>query len=286
VTANDLAAWRDDVARMRARRDAGLRKPIGWLTLVGLHWLHDGVQPFGAAPANEIVLHAEAGDIPDLAGTFEVTGGRVVVHPARGAAVTSDGAPLAGGTELFDDEAEAPTMLELGSLRLVLIRRGSGHRLGIRVWDTAAPTLRAFDGLPSFDADPRWRLTGRMVPAPPGATIPVPDVLGDVNDEPTPGDVELTIDGSTHRLHALESDGGRVWLVFGDTTNGRETYGGGRFLVTGVVQPDGAVEVDFNAAYNPPCVFSPFATCPLPPDGNRLPLRIAAGEKVWHAHDR
>ena len=102
-----------------------------------------------------------------------------------------------------------------------------------------------------------------------------------MNAEPTPGVVELDIGGRAHRLAALESEAGRLWLVFGDETNGTETYGGGRFLVTGPVQPDGSVEVDFNLAYNPPCVFSPYATCPLPPDGNRLPVRIEAGERAF-----
>jgi uncharacterized protein (DUF1684 family) len=93
--------------------------------------------------------------------------------------------------------------------------------------------------------------------------------------------VELAIDGGTYRLAALESRPGHLWLVFGDATNGSETYGGGRFLVTGEVGPDDSVEVDFNVAYNPPCVFSPYATCPLPPPGNRLPIRVDAGEMVW-----
>ena len=172
-----------------------------------------------------------------------------------------------------------PTALGLASLRLQLIRRGKG-RLGLRVRDTAAPALRTFTGLPYFDIDPAWRLVGRLQPAEPGATIPVPDVLGDVNEEPTPGVVELSVRGRVHRLAALESSAGRLWLVFGDETNGTETYGGGRFLVTGPVQPDRLVEVDFNLAYNPPCVFSPYATCPLPPDGNRLPIRIEAGERA------
>ncbi len=162
-----------------------------------------------------------------------------------------------------------------------LIRRGQG-RLGLRVRDTAAPALRAFNGLPYFDIDPAWRLVGRLIPAEPGATIPVPDVLGDVNQEPTPGVVELTVDGQVHRLAALESDGrSRSGWSSATQTSGSETYGGGRFLVTGPVQPDGSVEVDFNLAYNPPCVFSPYATCPLPPDGNRLPMRIEAGERAF-----
>jgi uncharacterized protein (DUF1684 family) len=161
-----------------------------------------------------------------------------------------------------------------------LIRRGSG-RMALRVKDTAVPALREFKGLDYFPIDPAWRVPGRLHPAEPGTTMAVPDIVGDVLAEATPGVVALELGGAAHRLHALEAQPGHLWLVFGDATNGGETYGGGRFLVTGPVQPDNSVDVDFNLAYNPPCVFSPYATCPLPPDGNRLPVRIEAGERMW-----
>jgi uncharacterized protein (DUF1684 family) len=276
----DAAAHRAAVQAMRAQRDAGLRDPTGWLSLVGLHWLRDGEQQFGASQTNDIVLRAEDGDVPPLAGTLELTGGRVLVHPSPGAALTADGRPVLDGSELLDDQADVPTALELASLRLVVIRRGEG-RVGLRVKDTSAPALRSFTGLPYFEIDPEWRLTGRLARAEPGATVPVPTVLGDVGGEPTPGVVEFTVRGRPYRLDALESMPGHLWLIFRDGTSGHETYGGGRFLVSGEVQPDDSVEIDFNLAYNPPCVFSPFATCPLPPAGNELPIRIRAGEKVW-----
>ncbi|HEY5628451.1 MAG TPA: DUF1684 domain-containing protein [Candidatus Limnocylindrales bacterium] len=277
--ANDRAAHAAAIQARRAAREARLRDPMGWLSLVGLHWLAPGPQRFGSSDTNDIVLHAEDGVVPPLAGTLEVADGRVLVRPAA-AALTVDGRPIADRTELVDDEADAPTMLELASLRLVLIRRGAG-RQALRVRDVASPALRAFEGLPFFDIDPRWRLTARLVRANPGATIRIPDVVGSVGDEVTPGDVEFDLDGRTHRLLALEGDSGRLWLVFGDQTNGRETYGGGRFLMTGPVQPDDTVEVDFNLAYNPPCAFSPYATCPLPPSDNRLGVRVEAGERSW-----
>jgi uncharacterized protein (DUF1684 family) len=276
---DDWAAHRADILRARAERELRLRSPTGWLSLVGLHWLREGEQRFGGATTNEIVLRAEGGDLPPVAGILAVVDGRVMVRPVVGAGLTANGRVVTEETELVDDEQEAPTTLELASLRLQLIRRGQG-RLGLRVRDAEAPALRAFHGLSYFDIDPARRLSGRILPASPGATLAVPDVLGDVNDEPTPGVVELVIEGQPFRLHALESMPGHLWLVFGDATNGTDTYGGGRFLVTGEVQPDGGVEVDFNLAYNPPCAFSPYATCPLPPEGNRLPMRIEAGERA------
>lgn len=267
---------------MRERREAGLRDPMGWLSLVGLHWLDEGSTAFGADAANPIVLHAEEGTIPANAGTFEVSGTRVVVHPAPDAALLRDGDPVPDGLELIDDDSDddgGPTILELASLRLYLIRRGAG-RLGIRVKDTASTALRAFQGIDCYPVDPAWRVVGRLEPADPGATIAVPDVVGDVLDEPTPGDVVFEAGGARHRLRALESMPGHLWLIFADATSGHETYGAGRFLVTGALQADGSVEIDFNLAYNPPCVFSPYATCPLPPAGNRLPMRVEAGERL------
>ena len=249
------SAHRAAVEQERAAREVRLRDPMGWLSLVGLHWLQPGRQRFGSSADNEIVLRAEEGGVPPVAGTLEVIGGLVLVHPEPGAALTVDGQRVADALELADDEADTPTMLELASLRLVLIRRG-GERVGLRVRDTSAPVLRAFEGLDYFDIDPGWRLTGRLLRCSPDATIPVPDVLGNVIDERSPGVVEFEVDGRTHRLDALEAGPNSLALLFVDQTSGRETYGGGRFLVTGTVQEDDTVEVDFNVAYNPPCVFS------------------------------
>lgn len=255
---------------------------MGWLSLVGLHWLAEGTTPFGADAANPIVLRAEEGTVPPLAGTFHVSDGRVTVHPEPDGRLFLDGSKVPDGLELIDDVAageEGPTILELASLRLYLIRRSEG-RLAIRVKDTAAPALRAFDGIDCYPVDPAWRMVGRLESAQPGETLAVPDIVGGLEEQPTPGDVVFEAGGTRHRLHALEAMPGHLQLIFADETSGRETYAAGRFLVTGPVQPDGSVEIDFNLAYNPPCVFSPYATCPLPPQGNRLGLRIEAGERL------
>lgn len=283
MAADEVARHRHAVESVRERRDASLRDPMGWLTLVGLHWLTTGEQRFGSDPGGEIVLHAEEGAIPPLAGRLELANEEVRVHPAAGVALTVNGGPVPDGLRLADDEEDEPTVLELASLRMYLIRRGE-DRLALRVKDVASRALREFTRLDYYPIDPRWRVTGRLMPATPGAWIQVPDIVGDALALPTPGDVVFERGGRTHRLHALEAQPGHLWLVFGDETNGTETYGGGRFLVTGPVQPDDSVEVDFNLTYNPPCVFSPFATCPLPPEGNRLPVRVEAGEQIWSSH--
>jgi uncharacterized protein len=269
----------DGVRAERARREERLRDPMGWLGVVGLQWLEPGLRRFGSDPGGDVVLSAAAGVVAPCVGTLDVGTSGVSVHPAPGAGLTVDDAPIPDGLDLADDESEVPTILALASLRLVLIRRGG--RIGLRLRDTAAPAIGAFAGLPYFEIDPRWRITGHLVPAQPGATMAIGDVLGSVSQEPSPGVVEFEVDGTPCRLHALEAMPGHLWLLFQDATNGHETYGGGRFLISAEVAADGTVEIDFNLAYNPPCVFTPHATCPLPPPANRLPVRIEAGERLW-----
>ena len=259
-------------------RDERLRDPDGWLTLVGLHWLEPGENRFGADAGNDVVLRGEG--VPPAAGSLRVEDGAVRLVAAS-TAVSSNGEPLDEAI-LADDQTGEPTTIDLGSLRMYVIRRG--QRLGLRVRDHASPALAAFEGIDHFAIDPAWRLHARLQPAEPGTTVEIVDVTGVVSREPTPGHVMFERDGVTWRIEALpgDEDEGSLWLIFGDETNGVETYGGGRFLYTEGVADDGSVMVDFNVAYNPPCVFSPFATCPLPPAQNRLALRIEAGERNFH----
>lgn len=266
------------VAEWRAARDKRLRGPDGWLALVGLHWLTPGENHFGAHPANQVVLHGE--HVPPRAGSLLLgDDGTVRLVPHPGVDLHHAGAP-AGEMTLADDRDRQTTMLELGTLRFHLIRRG--ERIGLRVRDSAAPALQAFRGLDHFPVDISWRVTARLEPAPPGATVEIRDITGVLMHETTPGTVVFERDGATWRIAALPGDeDGSLWLIFGDATNGTDTYGGGRFLYTEPPLPDGSVVVDFNLAYNPPCVFSAYATCPLPPAGNRLDLRIEAGERRY-----
>jgi uncharacterized protein (DUF1684 family) len=188
-----------------------------------------------------------------------------------------EGGPV-DAQELVTDAGGDATLLELGSLRLCAIERGG--RLAIRTWDLASPARTRFRGIDHFPVDAAWRLTA-FFQATPGRMISVPDVLGTTDTQPSPGVVSFEIGGTEHRLEALAGgDTGELWLVFGDDTNRAETYGGGRFLYTPPPDADGTIVVDFNRAYNPPCVFSPFATCPLPWPVNRLAVRIEAGERA------
>ena len=267
-------AHREIVEAWRRQRYAALRREAGWLTLAGLGWLKPGTNRLGSAADNDIVLPGG----PPHAGSVVVDEGGA---SATGS-FTHDGQPV-DGLRLEDDAEGNATMLELGALRFCLIQRGG--RLAIRTWDTESAARRTFEGIAHWPVDPAWRLDAR-VEAAPGRSLEVPDVLGISEEQPSPGDVVFEIDGVTHRLQGLQGgDAGELWLVFGDLTNGNETYGGGRFLYTDAPGADGSVTVDFNRAYNPPCVFSPFATCPLPWPENRLPIRVEAGERMYRATD-
>lgn len=269
---HEAAVWAD-----RERRLERLRDPEGWLSLVGLTWLHDGDNRVGAGSGADVALPGT--DVPAMAGAVVVGNGGASLVPAPGAGVTHDGEPLTGALALVDDVDGDPTILAVGTLRFHLIRRGD--QLGIRVRDRAAPALATFGGLEYFPIDPSWRITARFERAS-GRTIAVPDVIGLVLDKPSPGSVVFERNGLEQRLDALQdTDDGALFLAFGDATNGRETYPGGRFLYTEAPSADGNVVADFNLAYNPPCVFSAFATCPLPWAQNRLAVRIEAGERAY-----
>ena len=260
---------REKVLAWRAARDARLRDPDGWLTLVGLHWLVPGENRFGSDPDNDLVL--AGADVPAVVGSLVLEGRGV--HLRRSG---HDDLPMA--TDLTGE----PTVLDVGTLRMYVVERG--ERFGLRVRDHASPALAAFEGMPSFEIDPGWRLIGRLEPAAPGATLEIMDVIGVLTREPTPGTVVFEREGRAWRLDALPGEAdGSLWLVFADATNGSSTYGGGRFVYTEPVAGDGSVVVDFNLAYNPPCVFTPYATCPLPPPQNRLQLAIEAGERNYRA---
>ncbi len=269
----DPAEHRHEVETWRDGRYAALRRDLGWLTLAGLDWLSTGENVLGTSPDADVRLPAG----PAIAG-------RVTVTPAGVRATGQflhDGVP-AHDLPLASDMDAEPTILELAQLRLGLIVRGA--RPAIRTWDLDSERRRAFTGIAHWPVDPAWRLGARLERTP-GRMIGVPDVLGTLEDAESPGDVVFDIGGRSHRLQALSGGpSGDLWLVFGDATNGRETYGGGRFVYT--APPDGErVVVDFNRAYNPPCVFSPFATCPLPWPANRLPIRVEAGEQVPQPSD-
>ncbi len=262
-----------------AERLERLRAPDGWLSLVGLEALPAaGEATVGSAVGADVVLRA---DVPPRVGVFHVGADGVRFRPDAGVDVQAGEPPApvpAGGLDLRDDLAGPPTVLTLGSASWYVITRGD--RRFVRVKDRASPVRRDFVGIPRWPVDPAWRVTARLVREGAPRTIAVPNALGQVDHEPCPGILEFTLAGEPCRLLPMGEPDGPLFLVFGDATSGRTSYGGGRFLATEAPDADGTVVLDFNRAINPPCVFTPYATCPLPPEGNVLPVAVTAGEQV------
>ena len=256
----------------RRKKDRDLRRRDGWLALAGLHWLPEGRQSAGSHERADIRLPAS---VPGHVGEFETRHGMVYFHPATSLPI--DGLP-AEGSPLQPDTAEEPTYLRLDDVTLMVIERNG--RLGLRVWDNAR-LAAASGGRTWFAPDPAFRIQAEFDPGEPGAVVLVADVTGDVSNEPLLGTARFTFRGSPAALRAVPADGDGLWFLFSDTTNGITTYPSGRFLVAPLAR-QGLVLLDFNRAYNPPCAFTPFATCPLPPEGNRLDFPVEAGEMFRH----
>jgi len=245
-------AWRD-------KRLAGLQRPQGWLALTGLHWLKEGENR-----------------VPGLPGLFTVAGGAVTLT-----ATPADGWTLGGAAvtsrRLASDKDGAPDRIMSGSRAAQVIERGG--KLALRAWDAESPVRKSFTGIDTFPPEPRWRFSARWEAYARPREVEVPSVVGIPTREQAPGRAWFTVDGTEYSLEPT-LDGDALFFVFKDKTAPRETYGAGRFLAAPLPK-GGKVLLDFNRAYNPPCAFSPYATCPLPLPQNVLPIRIEAGEKSW-----
>jgi uncharacterized protein (DUF1684 family) len=264
-----------DLERWRGQKDAELRAEEGWLALAGLFWLKEGQNSFGSDPDGEIVL--PAGSAPDYAGSFEFYNGVTTIHVADGIAMTVDGQP-AGSARLRADSDGAPERIALGNLTMLIIKRGA--RYGVRVWDRGSPARTSFTGRRWFPPRESYTIAAAFVAYEPPKPLAVANILGDTESMPSPGYAMFTLDGQECRLDALPDPSGLAFY-FRDATTGDTTYPIGRYLKAALPQ-DGWVTLDFNRAYSPPCAFTVFATCTLPPPQNHLPLLIEAGELYEH----
>jgi uncharacterized protein len=262
------------IARWRAERVASLTGETGWLTPIALYWLKEGENSFGRAPDRAFSVDDSA--LAADTGSFVLTGGHVryIAHASK--AVTYLGKPVAR-LDLVPDTQEKPTELIAGTLHFMLIER-SGH-LGIRVRDSVSPTRMRFKGLEYFPVRADWHLQARFEPYVPEHRISIVNILGMKEEMISPGAIVFEREGHTWRLDALLEEPGdrQLFVMFSDGTSGKQTYGAGRFLYVELPNAD-RIEVDFNEAFNPPCAFTDFATCPLPPRQNQLALTIDAGE--------
>ena len=255
-------SYTDSIKAWQEHRNAGLRKPDSWLTLVGLFWLNPGDNTIGSASTNNFVLPKSSA--PAEVGTLHLDGDKITFHPSDGSAPR----PLS-----YD--GEQPDVIQAGSVSFFVIKRGD--RFAIRAKDSQSPTLKNFAGLTFFPVNPDLHFEAKFIPD--VEKIPILSVLGTTDLEESPGIVEFTYHGQTHHLRPIY-EGKTLFFLFKDLTNKDLTYQAGRMLNT-PLPVDGKVDLDFNRAYNPPCTFTPYATCPLPPKENHLPFAVDAGEKRY-----
>lgn len=259
----------------REAREQRLADPNGWLTLVGLEWLEEGANSVGSADGSG--AHIPGG--PESWGTIYLDGDVIRFVAAPGSGVEIDGEKVDEAVLVADTQGP-PTVVRSGDVSFHVIQRES---YALRIKDRQAPVLLGFEGVPAYEVDPEWRVEGRFQRADEGATIEIANVLGQTSDSPVYGTFEFEREGQPYRMIALGTEKSRdLWFLFADRTSGRETYGAGRFLYSEGMPDDGKLVVDFNKAYNPPCAFNDYSTCPLPPHQNRLKVAVRAGEKKYH----
>jgi len=265
MDAETLAIYQSEIEGRHVQRVERLTRPDGWLSLVGLHWLQPGVQRIGRAPDNDIVLTTG----PDHLAEVLLENGEVRIDPLPDSDAWHEPATADRAGRLRFNEGRAS---------IQVIERGG--RMGLRVRDAEAPTLTGFAGIERFDTQPAWRVEASFEAHDPPRSLPIVDVLGNTNPMPNPGVVRFTLRGKPYSLEALDEGDGRLFFVFADRTNSKESYGAGRMLYADWPS-DGRTLLDFNLAYNPPCAFTEFSTCPLPPPENRLDIAVQAGEKRY-----
>jgi uncharacterized protein len=276
VVAPSADTYRDEILKYRAQREAELKADDGWLTVTGLFWLKPGVNVAGSAAGSDVPLPAKA---PARLGVFELKDGAVTFAADAAAHVTSAGKHL--GTQPINAPRDDKNALAAGTLRLFVIHRED--RFGIRMRDLGNAARRRFKGLRYFPIRPGYRVRARFTPYNPTHVVAVPNVLGQNPEMESPGYVTFTLNSQSLRLEPVFEDDEKkdLFFIFKDTTSRDATYPAGRFLHADLPK-GGFVTIDFNKAYNPPCAFTDFATCPLPRKENQLPVRIEAGELAYH----
>lgn len=246
-------AYVQEITKWQTNRATRLKAEDGWLSLVGLQWLN---------PAENRL---------EGFGIFTLTAGKVTYAPAAG-----------GAPEVLRDDTDpnGPTLLQQGTKRVTVIKRND--KFGLRIKDSNSPARTHFLGLDYFPVNSQWRFVARFEPYNPPKKLPITNVLGMVSEETSPGLLAFDLDGKTYKVEPILEQGETDWfIIFKDATSGKDTYGAARYVYAAPPGPDGTTVLDFNKAYNPPCAFTPYATCPLPPPQNKLPFRVEAGEKKY-----
>ena len=259
----------------RASRHERLMQPDGWLTLVGLEWLEEGESRIGTAMDNDIQLS----NGPAYWGSVVLQNDKLHFNNLDMEKVKINDEPLPYAALIPDTEG-VPTIVSGGTLSINVIFRGS---YALRIKDSQAKALHNFKGVDNYPINESWRIDGRFTRAAEGTVMEITNVLGQVSESPVFGTFEFDMDGRTHSLLGLgDGESKSLWFIFADRTTGHGTYGAGRYLYSDGMPAHGRLTVDFNKAYNPPCAFNPYSTCPVPPQRNRMNLLVEAGEKDFH----
>ncbi len=278
LAADDQSTYIQSVEKWRQAYQATLTSDTGWLTVSGLFWLNDGENRFGSAPGNDIQLPASA---PPSAGSFLFKDGQTTLQLNPGVAATMNGHSVTNAILRPDNPQD---YVFLGDLTVWVHR--SGDRYAIRLRDKNSALRKNFTGLHWFPVDPAYHVSATYSPYPQPRSLDAVNVLGDAIQLVIVGELQFSLNGQPYRLEAGSEHPGTLFVVFRDLTAGKETYPASRFLTLDLPAAGaGAVDLDFNKAYNPPCAYNPFTTCPIPLPGNRLKIAIPAGEKLYKKHD-
>lgn len=275
LTQQDIEAHEREVEAWYEKRIANLKAPNGWLNLVGLHWLEPGMNTFGSDSANALVF--PKGKIAGRAGYFLLKDNVVNLVVNKEVVATVDTDTITSRV-IFHPDSTRAQHVQVGDLRWNIIKRDT--KVGVRLRDENAEALKTFTGIERFPVSAEYRLQASLERADSTNTIEITNVLGQTTPQRSPGTLVFEWQGKTYRLDALE-EGDELFILFADATSGTETYGAGRFVYVKKPMGNEQVMLDFNKAYNPPCVFTPHATCPLPPRQNILPFPVRAGEKNY-----
>ena len=271
----DDSDYEKEIKSWHKNRVEGLKNENGWLNLAGLFWLEEGRNSFGGNTENKIIFPKNRSKA--FLGDIILSKGEVFVETKADAEVFNENEKIEK-LKLFPNDKSI--ILKHNSLRWFVIKRG--ERFAIRLRDLESPFLKEFHDIETYKIDPKWKLKAKFIQTE-GKKIAILDITGQTSQQDSPGVLVFTILGKEYKLDAL-AEGEEFFIIFGDKTNKKETYGAGRFVYAAKPDANGFTYLDFNKAYNPPCAFTPYATCPLPPKQNLLPIEIKAGEKNYGNH--
>jgi uncharacterized protein (DUF1684 family) len=264
------ASYKDRIKEWRKKRIENLKSEEGWLNLAGLFWLEEGINTIGGSSENDIIFPKDHSKV--ALGKLVLKDGKVTMIADKGAEIFSGAEPV---EQIVLYPYEKPVVVRHQSLRWFVIKRGDKY--AVRLRDLESQALKDFKGIDSYPIDEKWRVKAKLERVE-GQKVAITDITGRLSDEDSPGTLVFNIKGKEYRLDAVGTEE-NLFLIFGDETNKKETYGAGRFLYASEKAEDGSYWLDFNKATNPPCAFSPYATCPLPPKQNKLAVSVTAGEK-------